>query len=109
MIYLDTEDIEASDTLTVLDEYLPVVGEIYFLPKEQTDDFLALPIVQVLENGVVAAWDSSAHENSKVKFVCDSSNRNASFQLNRVTPEHEKLYLIVKVVVRLTDPSPIGR
>ena len=29
--------------------------------------------------------------------------------MNRVTPEHEKLFLIVKVVVRLADPSPIGK
>lgn len=45
------------------------------------------------EIGVVATWDSSAHGNSK---------------LNRVTPDHEKLYMIVKVLVRLTDPSPMG-
>ena len=42
---------------------------------------------------MVATWDSSAHENSK---------------LNRVTPDHEKLYMIVKVMVRITDPSPMG-
>ena len=45
------------------------------------------------EIGVVATWDSSAHGHSK---------------LNRVTPDHEKIYIIVKVIVRLTDPSPIG-
>ena len=45
------------------------------------------------EIGVVTSWDSSAHENSK---------------LNRVTPDHEKLYMIVKVIVRLSDPAPLG-
>ena len=41
----------------------------------------------------MASWDSSAHENSK---------------LNRLTPEHERLYMIVKVTLRLSDPSPCG-
>ena len=42
---------------------------------------------------MVAAWDSSAHEDPK---------------LNRVTPDHEKLYMIVRVVARLTDPAAVG-
>ena len=41
----------------------------------------------------MASWDSSAHENSK---------------LNRLTPDHERLYMIVKVTLRLSDPSPCG-
>ena len=43
---------------------------------------------------MVATWDSSAHESAK---------------LNRVTPEQERLFLVVRVVVRLSDPAPIGR
>ena len=50
-------------------------------------------IIEDPETGAVASWDSSAHENSK---------------LNRLTPDHERLYMIVKVTLRLSDPSPCG-
>ena len=50
-------------------------------------------IIEDRETGAVASWDSSAHENSK---------------LNRLTPDHERLYMIVKVTLRLSDPSPCG-
>ena len=54
--------------------------------------------------GLFCSWKFKGN----FKVVGHSSDITARFQLNRVTPEHEKLYLIVKVVVRLTDPSPIG-
>ena len=68
LIFLDTNHLESSDNLTVLDQFLPIIGDNYFIAKEQSDEFLVTPIVDVLEDecGVVASWDSSAHENSKV-------------------------------------------
>ena len=114
LIFLDSSELDSTENLTELDEFLPVIGDTYFLPKEQSEDYIDLPILHelgintiheyeynpaiillILENeiGVVATWDSSAHDNSK---------------LNRVTPDHEKLYMIVKVVVRISDPSPMG-
>ena len=74
--------------------FLPIINELGYY--EQTDgksECLAIFIVAENEIGVVAAWDSSAHEDPK---------------LNRVTPDHEKLYMIVRVVARLTDPAAVG-
>ena len=117
LVFLDTCQLGSSENLTTLDEFLPIIGEDYFLPKEQSEDYIELPILQELgrfysadtldiltniillliiedrETGAVASWDSSAHENSK---------------LNRLTPEHERLYMIVKVTLRLSDPSACG-
>ena len=88
LIYLDTEEMESNENLTVLNDFLPVVGESCFLPKEQTDDFLMLPIVQILENevGVVASWDSSAHENSKVKLLSTQQQFNCQFSVEQSDP-----------------------
>ena len=113
LVFLDTCQLGSSENLTTLDEFLPIIGEDYFLPKEQSEDYIELPILHELgrfysgdskdilskmiiedrETGAVASWDSSAHENSK---------------LNRLTPDHERLYMIVKVTLRLSDPSPCG-
>ena len=114
LIFMDSPDMDSMENITELDDFLPIIGEDSFLPKEQTEDFIPLPIINELgyneqidgkskclaifivaenEIGVVAAWDSSAHEDPK---------------LNRVTPDHEKLYMIVRVVARLTDPAAVG-
>jgi kinesin family protein 13 len=94
IVFLNTSVLDSSDNLTELDEFLPIIGDNCFLPKEQTEEFLDLPIISDTgrEVGAVASWDSSVHESSK---------------LNRVTPEQERLYLIIKAVVRLSDPVPI--
>lgn len=44
----------------------------------------------VCQVSTLVAWDSSVHD---------------SIHLNRVTPASERVYLIVKVVVKLTHPA----
>ena len=48
LIYLDSDEMDSTENLTELDDYLPVVGENFFLPKEAVDDFMFLPIINVL-------------------------------------------------------------
>ena len=43
-----------------------------------------------MQVGTLVAWDSSVHD---------------SIHLNRVTPNNERIYLIVKVVVQLSHPA----
>ena len=71
---------------------MPVYGTNSILPKEHGAKFFALPIVRHLsrEVGAIATWDSSIHDS-----VC----------LNTVSSEKERPYLIVKAVVRLSDPA----
>ena len=94
IIFLNTSILDSTDNLTELDEYLPIIGDTCFLPKERSDDFVDLPVIcdTGREIGAVASWDSSVHESSS---------------LNKITSEHERLYMIVKAVVRLSDPAPI--
>ncbi len=63
----------------------------YVATSLQADGFLALSILKDLEQGevgCVATWDSSAHN---------------SVYLNRVTQEQERLFLTVRVTVRIRD------
>ena len=48
LIYLDSNDLDSTENFTELDDYVPVVGENFFLPKEAVDDFMFLPIINVL-------------------------------------------------------------
>ena len=48
LVFLDTCQLGSSENLTTLDEFLPIIGEDYFLPKEQSDDYIELPILHEL-------------------------------------------------------------
>ena len=50
LVFLDTCQLDSSENLAVstLDEYLPIIGEDYFLPKEQSEDYIELPILHEL-------------------------------------------------------------
>ena len=48
LVFLDSSSLDSSENLTELDEYLPMIGEDYFLPKEQSDDYIDLPILHEL-------------------------------------------------------------
>ena len=48
VIFIDSSEMDSTENLTEMDEYLPVVGETYFLPKEQSDDYIDLPIINEL-------------------------------------------------------------
>jgi kinesin family protein 13 len=70
-----------------------IAGSNSILPKEHNgSQFFNLPIVSYCEKDVsaVAVWDSSMHD---------------SVYLNRVTPQNERIYLILKVSVRLSHPA----
>ena len=48
LIFLDSSEMDSTENLTELDEFLPMVGDTYFLPKEQSDDYIDLPIINEL-------------------------------------------------------------
>ena len=48
LVFLDTCQLGSSENLTELDEFLPIIGEDYFLPKEQIEDYIELPILHDL-------------------------------------------------------------
>ena len=48
LVFLDTCQLGSNENLTELDEFLPIIGEDYFLPKEQSDDYIELPILHEL-------------------------------------------------------------
>ncbi|XP_008272342.1 kinesin-like protein KIF13A isoform X3 [Oryctolagus cuniculus] len=62
------------------------------LPKEHGSQFFYLPIIKHSDDEVsaTASWDSSVHD---------------SVHLNRVTPQNERIYLIVKATVQLSHPA----
>ncbi|XP_050727701.1 kinesin-like protein KIF13A isoform X3 [Eriocheir sinensis] len=71
---------------------LTLAGNNAIIPKENCNKFFQLPFVKCYEKDVcaVASWDSSIHDN---------------MYLNRLTPSDERVYLIVKAVVRLSHPA----
>ena len=94
VLFLHTSTLDSRDDLNQLEEHLPTVGESTFLPKETGGEFHGLQLVEqgrAGEVGVTAAWDSSVH----------------GIHLNRVTPDHEHLTMVVKVIVRLSEPYPL--
>ena len=46
LIFLDSSQLDSSET--ELEEYLPLVGDDYILPKEQSEDYIDLPILHEL-------------------------------------------------------------
>ncbi|XP_025092061.1 kinesin-like protein KIF13A isoform X3 [Pomacea canaliculata] len=88
-------DLNADDMSTPsVKEGLQAVGVNSILPKEHGTQFVSLPLIKCyseMENVcAIASWDSSLH---------DSPN------LNRVTPASERIYMVVKAVVRLSHPA----
>ncbi|CAG2119759.1 unnamed protein product, partial [Medioppia subpectinata] len=70
-----------------------IAGINSILPKEHNGtQFFNLPIVSNCDKDVsaVGGWDSSIHD---------------SLYLNRITPPNERVYLILKVSVRLSHPA----
>ncbi|XP_045609912.1 kinesin-like protein KIF13A isoform X2 [Procambarus clarkii] len=88
-------DLNADDFSTQgFGDNLTLAGNNAIIPKENCNKFFQLPIVKCYEKDVcaVASWDSSIHDN---------------MYLNRLTPTDERVYLIVKSVVRLSHPAPM--
>ena len=87
---LNPDDLSNSDMISTSSGLL---GWDSLVAKEDSESFISLPIMKVssLDTGVgcVASWDSSLHE---------------SIHLNKVTDTHERCYLVVRCVVRLTHP-----
>ena len=48
LIFLDQSIRESNENLTEFDEHLPVLGDHYFLPKENIEDQIFLPIISNL-------------------------------------------------------------
>lgn len=71
---------------------IQVAGSNSILPKEHSNPLFNLPIVKHCEKDVcaVAVWDSSIHD---------------SMHLNALTSPTDRIYLILKVSVRLSHPA----
>ena len=48
LIFIDSSEMDSAENLTELDEFLPLIGDTYILPKEQSDDYIDLPIINEL-------------------------------------------------------------
>lgn len=88
-------DLNADDMSTPnAKEGSQAAGVHSIVPKEQNSKFVALSITKHFDEAdkvcAVASWDSSLHEEAS---------------LNRVTSADERIYLVVKVVVRLKYPA----
>ncbi|XP_057349797.1 kinesin-like protein KIF13A isoform X5 [Manis pentadactyla] len=85
---LNADDLSANEQL--VGPHASGVNSI--LPKEHGSQFFYLPIVRHSDEEVsaTASWDSSVHD---------------SVHLNRVTPQNERIYLIVKTTVQLSHPA----
>ncbi|XP_058868745.1 kinesin-like protein KIF13A isoform X2 [Acipenser ruthenus] len=83
-----------ADDLTVNEQLTGphAAGVNSILPKEHGSQFFYLPVIQHSDDEVlaVASWDSSIHD---------------SVHLNRITPQNERIYLIVKATVQLSHPA----
>ncbi|RXM34141.1 Kinesin-like protein KIF13A [Acipenser ruthenus] len=83
-----------ADDLTVNEQLTGphAAGVNSILPKEHGSQFFYLPVIGHSDEEVsaVASWDSSIHD---------------SVHLNRLTPQHERIYLIVKATVQLSHPA----
>uniref|UniRef100_A0A8D0NSU1 Kinesin family member 13A n=1 Tax=Sus scrofa TaxID=9823 RepID=A0A8D0NSU1_PIG len=85
---LNADDLSANEQL--VGPHASGVNSI--LPKEHGSQFFYLPIIKHSDEEVsaTASWDSSVHD---------------SVHLNRVTPQNERIYLIVKTTVQLSHPA----
>ncbi|KAK7479091.1 hypothetical protein BaRGS_00029683, partial [Batillaria attramentaria] len=88
-------DLNADDMSTPnAKEGLQAVGMNSILPKEHGAHFVNLPLIKSfteMENVcAIGSWDSSLHDSPS---------------LNRVTPANERIYMVVKAVVRLSHPA----
>ncbi|XP_062986494.1 kinesin-like protein KIF13A isoform X3 [Elgaria multicarinata webbii] len=85
---LNADDLSANEQL--IGPHASGVNSI--LPKEHGSQFFYLPIIKHSKDEVsaTASWDSSVHD---------------SVHLNRVTPQNERIYLIVKITVQLSHPA----
>ncbi|XP_051026869.1 kinesin-like protein KIF13A isoform X2 [Acomys russatus] len=85
---LNADDLSANEQL--VGPHASGVNSI--LPKEHGSQFFYLPIIKHGDDEVsaTASWDSSVHD---------------SVHLNRVTPQSERIYLIVKTTVQLSHPA----
>ncbi|XP_041488624.1 kinesin-like protein KIF13A isoform X2 [Microtus oregoni] len=85
---LNADDLSANEQL--VGPHASGVNSI--LPKEHGSQFFYLPIIKHSgdEVSATASWDSSVHD---------------SVHLNRVTPQNERIYLIVKTTVQLSHPA----
>ncbi|NP_034747.2 kinesin-like protein KIF13A [Mus musculus] len=85
---LNADDLSANEQL--VGPHASGVNSI--LPKEHGSQFFYLPIIKHSDDEVsaTASWDSSVHD---------------SLHLNRVTPQNERIYLIVKTTVQLSHPA----
>lgn len=91
-IFLDLDDNALSGCADIDSE---PAGSRSFLSFEQSQNILELPLLKYDQKRVTAtaSWDSSIHD---------------SVLLNRVTQPNERVYLILKVVVRLSSPALVN-
>ncbi|XP_030756486.1 kinesin-like protein KIF13A isoform X3 [Sitophilus oryzae] len=88
-------DLNADDLSThTSGEEVTVTGINSILPKENGKEFYELKILTHLEKDVcaIASWDSSIHDSP---------------HLNKITEPNERVYMILRITVRLSHPAPM--
>ncbi|CAH1153752.1 unnamed protein product [Phaedon cochleariae] len=88
-------DLNADDLSThTSGEEVTIAGVNSILPKEDGRQFYHLHILNHLEKDVcaTAGWDSSIHDSP---------------HLNKITEANERVYMILRVTVRLSHPAPM--
>jgi kinesin family protein 13 len=89
-------DLNADDLTTHQSgDVIPTAGANSILPKEVGSTFYNLHILHRLEKDVcaVASWDSSIHDSA---------------HLNKITEPTERVYMILRITVRLSHPAPMN-
>ena len=92
VIFLDTDSGDKFHDTSIEDELgIPLYGQDSVLPNELGTMFVSHPIVSYSENetGCLVSWDSSLHDSPA---------------LNRVTDTNQRVFMIARVTVRLTQP-----
>ena len=71
LLFLSLSNADDSNSSAEISDFLPLAGMCSVLPKEQEDNFIALPTIERLEKvvGSVAAWDSSMHNSKGFSFI----------------------------------------
>ncbi|XP_065651766.1 kinesin-like protein KIF13A isoform X6 [Hydra vulgaris] len=92
IIFLDLDDNALSGCSDIESD---PAGHQSFLSFEQSDSIIELPILKYDQKRVTAtaSWDSSVHD---------------SVYLNRVTQNTERVYVILKVTLRLSSPALVN-
>ncbi|XP_031336617.1 kinesin-like protein KIF13B isoform X5 [Photinus pyralis] len=104
-------DLNADDLSTHQSgEEVSITGHNSILPKEIGSKFYSLHILQHLEKDVcaVASWDSSIHDSNHLNKITERKFYSSISTIqNNCISANDRVYLILKTIVRLSHPAPM--